>query len=802
MENEFRHRFYDDIQRLMRRGISQFVLYGLNIYDDFFFNFGARVRNATDSLVFNLMQQENIKSVLFFNKDGLSICKLEKDSVHYKLLSTAQERKRELFGRLQSNPLRRNITDQGNIQDNSNAYNNIEDISTDSELLMILRDISEYLKNQREPASVIVGGLEWIADLYEPKNHKIEFLEEIEKWKTISSFGIPHKTFILLKSLDIIKKYYFISEDSSGVLHIGSPTVDEIYETYIRMMRGSSYLVEIEVLKKIASLVKNNGYNLRDAIYLFEEIKSSMDNHSSSEDIYTAFKDKLKVPVDEDIKWDDVILNQEIKDEILNKFNTFLQSKGEIKSGSKGFLFHGVPGTGKTIIAKALANLGGFYFMAPTLSDIKGAYVGHSAKNMQKIFKEARENAPTLIFLDELDSLFPARGSNNQDSFQADITNQFLAEVDGVNSGKQDIFIIGATNRIDIIDSAVTSRLKALEIPLPNTENREKIFKIHLKEVTLKQTQYDKLVEKTNHLSGRDIKSISADILQYTKALSDDERVEYALTKFRRQQAHELKSDYFNISLFDESKNFCYEDIISYEIEKNHLRQIVQMIVNSQNFDRFPKLKDYNGVLMYGPPGNGKSIFAEATANEFGLDYVKVIGSSLASSMQDGAVMIFDEIVRNTIKLSAMHPILLFFDEFDAIANRNMDSKLRGTLLDSIIKLRKHGNIVIMAATNKIDELDEASTRAGRFDQHIEFGNPSTKEDIVLFLKYFTSEQYFDNSNLKFDVLADMILSHYPNGVGISKIEKLCDNAKRRVVTSDPTRENFSLNMEDFSYES
>jgi len=795
MGKEFRHRFYNEVEESVQRGTNQFILYGKNLYEDLFFNESLGVSDAVESLAFNLFNVSHIKKIVVFQEDGVFLYSAPKEGIELSKKEVIKLKEELLQHKSKTKGLRDKHPNATQAEPNRAKKDDVQETSISQiQKLNILRDITEVLQKSKEPIGVVVNSLEWSAELFEGKDHKIEYLKEIEKWKNINMSDCIHLTFVLLNSIEIIKKYFFIEESSNGVIYVGTPTVDEIENTFEGIITPKLKNISTKSIKKTASLIKNNKYLLKNAIYLFATILKNKGEEEFYDDnkFYNHFIEQLKANVDDDVTWKDVILNQGIKDKILTKFTHFLKDSGKIKKGSKGFIFYGPPGTGKTHIARALANRGGFYFMAPKLADIKGEFVGHSSKNVQNIFNEARTNAPTLLFLDELDTIFSQRGSGNTDSFQQDIINQFLAEIDGVDSAKQDIFLIGATNRIKTIDSAMISRLESIEIALPNVQNRKEIFKHHLKDIDLdlQKDDYEDLAKNSDGLSGRDIKGVCENLVNIYKETRDlQTSVTKALQEFKTKVASMMKSDYFDITLYDGIKaNQGFDAIIGYQQEKEQLSGMVDIILNAHEYKKYDSaIANYNGILMYGPPGNGKTHIAYSLANEFGLDFVKVIGSSLASNMQDGAVKILDKIIQNAIKLSALSPIMLFFDEFDAIVNPQMDSKLRGTILDRITYIRNNGNIVLVAATNKNpQELNEAIIRDGRFDEKVKLDNPTDKNLLVKLFEAFSSGEKFNNTGLDFDdIVSKMELGKF----SISTIENICKSAKRKAVSYSVDKE-------------
>lgn len=787
-ERKEEHRFYSEILENIDRGENRYIIYGGENVNDFFYSpYGTGYIH--EPLIEYFLRGHTTKVIVLDDAQSMTLYTLENDKVKTRPLKNHAARVRWLIER--EDMTRRSGIDRGERsrrgsseeQTNTRAQEAAQQASDVFEPYMqCLKDISEFLKNSDEPAVVMLRSLDKRALLYTGKDHNLSYLEEIEKWQTIGGEKTMHIVFVFMKNIDILQEYWAFKEDSLGVIKVGRPAHAEITRQFREICNNK---LPIEIMEKCATLSKGDGLKLKNAINIFYKTVQDMQGvYGDGKRFFETFKARIKTALSEEVSWEEVILGKPTKDAIMQSFHKFLNNKGKVKTGSKGIIFHGPPGTGKTHIAKALANMQSFYFMAPKLADIKGEFIGQSSKNMQRIFDEARSNAPTLIFLDELDTLFPMRGSSGQDSYQRDITNQFLAEVEGVDTGKQDVFVIGATNLVQSLDIAILSRFEQIEIALPRAVEREALFALHLgkKNVDVTTEDMQKLVLKSDGLSGRDIAEISEKMSDYLNTnINSSEAVERVLQNFHEALAKTMRDNSFFIKLYDENKKPDFESVIGYESLKKQARSMVNSIMNKEQLNRYnnKKLSDYNGLLLYGPPGNGKTFFAEALANEMQLDFVKVVGSSLASNMQDGAMKIFDEIVQKASKLSALHPIMLFFDEFDAIVGTGLDAKLRGTILDRITLMRTKGNILLIAATNYYERLDEATIRKGRFDVHLELPHPKEENTVRALIEFFCSCGRFDVSNLDFDNLLGRV---EVGSVSSSDIELYCLDAQRYAI--------------------
>ncbi len=272
--------------------------------------------------------------------------------------------------------------------------------------------------------------------------------------------------------------------------------------------------------------------------------------------------------------------------------------------------------------------------------------------------------------------------------------------------------------------------------------------------------------------------------------------MEFAFNATRKNLARTFQNaENFDITLFDENSSGGLASIIGYEKEKHILRRVVDTIMHSERFAQFG-VSNYNGVILYGPPGNGKTIFAQAVAKEFNLDFVKIIGSTLAMGSLDLNIQNFEKIVQKVIQMSPLNPLLIFFDEFDGIANSQINSQFRSVLLDRINTLRQKGRVVIMAATNFYEYIDEAVIRPGRFDEHLKFVNPSL-DVIPQLLEYFLSNDKFDSSQLDFNLISQRLLISN-RVISISAIKTLCDDAIRDAIINNPDLDANILVLEEY----
>ena len=511
-------------------------------------------------------------------------------------------------------------------------------------------------------------------------------------------------------------------------------------------------------MNDLALAFSNSKTSLREVIRIFNKKIKTYGQDLKME--HFEFKEKVK----EKIYWKDVEIKEEIKDKLVTKIRTFKDNK----SGEKGILLYGPPGTGKTMIAKAMATEEKLYFLAPKLSELKGEYVGQSAPKVKALFEEARANEPSLIFLDEVDTLFPARDHGDGDSYTKDMVNEFLQQLDGVDTGEQKIIVLAATNREYMIDPAVKSRLgEPIKISLPEEKEIERIYNNNFKDEfeddfinILTQKNKDELKRKSTGMSGRDIKNICESMkkdrryLEFKTNINLEKRNEYfkdILDEVFRAKMNNIINNMISINGLEVLSEISdVNPLYGQEVEKikkelkSYIKEITETTKDRQ--DREAKeIKKQNGVLLYGPPGNGKTELVKNICKENNLIYVGANGKSFVGNTEKSTLEMIENIFEDTYRLSNICPdeqgVVLFFDEFDALVGPEMSSTTRGTVLTKISDDKSQAGIrhnaskiLLVGATNFYTRIDEAVKRPGRFDGHFPLRNPR-KEDAIKIIK-------------------------------------------------------------------
>ena len=619
--------------------------------------------------------------------------------------------------------------------------------------------LTEQIKKGDKRFLILLENMEWIANLYdEPDTTWIAQLQD-PHWKRAKKLLV----LTTIKDMELLKKYSFAEEE----IFIANPTATEIFLSYWRYILKNTidhYEYSLNDLDEIAHTMSVGKKSLVQCMRVLQNVYQENSTKLTKED----FAKCAEQTIEEKVAWEDVLLEKEVKDKIeraIEKFEDNADNEDGDNSSRKGFILTGPPGTGKTMLAKALANRFNFYFMAPTLADLKGEYVGQSSAKVKRVFAEARGNQPTILFIDEADTVFPSRSLNSgdRDSFGLDMVNQFLQELDGAKTGKQKIFTIAATNRIEVVDPAIRSRLSGtpIEIPLPSFEMRGKMFNQKLKPFTLDNKPFRTFVlEKSENMSGRDIDNFVKKIKEsreWTTILEDDTKAEmifkYTFNEREKAFVNENENlDAFSQIIPPQANQDKLNKIIGYEELKARIEKQVKYITASAEEKK--RYNDYGivpakGIIMYGPPGNAKTKLAQAVAGEYNFYFFKVLSQDFASVLPEQQIKRLKGIFEKTEKFSKMMDckgIVLFFDEFDSLVGKDvLNPIVRGTMLDYISSesgiRAKDSKILFMCATNFYNKIDDAIKRKGRIDTHLLMDNPKEEDGIEILKQFFKDDE-------------------------------------------------------------
>jgi transitional endoplasmic reticulum ATPase len=404
----------------------------------------------------------------------------------------------------------------------------------------------------------------------------------------------------------------------------------------------------------------------------------------------------------------------------------------------KGVLLHGPPGTGKTLLAKAVANETNSHFILINGPEIMSKFYGQSEQNIRKKFEEAEKNAPSIIFIDEIDAIAVKR-EDSHGEVERRVVAQLLAIMDGLKSrGK--VVVIAATNIPDAIDSALRrpGRFdREIEIGVPGKDARLNILKIHTRNMPLtKDVDLKRIADTTHGFVGADLASLAKEaamvvlrrLLPEIKLKEDEPIPKELLEKLR------ISPDDFMESLktvrpsamrevLVEIPQVSWDQVGGLEDVKQELREAVEWpLKHPGSFTRLG-VKPPKGILMYGPPGSGKTLLAKAVANESEANFILVKGPELLSKWVGES----EKAVRKVFKRARQtSPTIIFFDEIDSLAPRrgkggdnSVTERVVNQLLTEIDGLVDLINVVVIAATNRPDILDTALLRPGRFDRII-----------------------------------------------------------------------------------
>ncbi|MBN2566927.1 CDC48 family AAA ATPase [Candidatus Woesearchaeota archaeon] len=463
----------------------------------------------------------------------------------------------------------------------------------------------------------------------------------------------------------------------------------------------------------------------------------------------------------------------------------------------KGVLLHGPPGTGKTLLAKAVANETNSNFILINGPEIMSKYYGQSEENLRKKFEDAEKNAPSIIFIDEIDAIASKR-EESKGEVERRVVAQLLAIMDGLKSRGR-VVVIAATNIPNSLDPALRrpGRFdRELEIGVPGKEGRLNVLKIHTRSMPLgKDVNLKRLAEITHGFVGADLAALAREaamvvlrrILPDIK-LADGEEIPKEILE-RLVLAHADFMDALKVvrpsalrEVLIEVPNISWEQIGGLSDVKQELAEAVEWPLKHPKAFKALGVKPPKGVLLYGPPGTGKTLLAKAVANQSQANFILVKGPELLSKWvgesEKGVRKIFDK-ARQTA------PTIIFFDEIDAIAPKrglhtdaNVTERVVNQLLTEMDGLQELIDVVIIAATNRPDIIDPALLRPGRFDRLILTPVPDARTRAEIF-RVHTARM-----PLAKGVLIEELAQKTENYVG-ADIESICREAAILALRKD-----------------
>ncbi|MCX6651231.1 MAG: CDC48 family AAA ATPase [Methanomassiliicoccales archaeon] len=460
----------------------------------------------------------------------------------------------------------------------------------------------------------------------------------------------------------------------------------------------------------------------------------------------------------------------------------------------KGVLLYGPPGTGKTLLAKAVANESGASFYSILGPEIMSKYYGQSEEKLREKFEEAQKNAPSIIFIDEIDSIAPKR-ENVSGEVERRVVAQLLTLMDGMAERGQ-VIVIGATNRQDAMDPALRrpGRFdREIEVGVPSYFGRKEILQIHTRGMPLgEDVNLDQYAQITHGFAGADLAALAREaamkcLARFVPNLELDRAIPMEILSQMKVTGTDFDNALKEIEpsalreVLVEIPTVKWSDVGGLEDVKQQLREMVEMpIENPEAFKRMG-IRPAQGILLYGPPGTGKTMLAKAIANESKANFISIKGPEIMSKWFGESERALREVFK---KARQVAPSIVFLDEIDSIApKRGWSEGSRATesvvnqLLTSMDGLTSREGVTVIAATNRPDIVDSALLRPGRFDRMVLVPVPDAAARKAI-LSVHTK-----NMPLK-DVSIDELVSRTEWYVG-ADLENLCREAAMIALRQD-----------------
>jgi transitional endoplasmic reticulum ATPase len=474
----------------------------------------------------------------------------------------------------------------------------------------------------------------------------------------------------------------------------------------------------------------------------------------------------------------------------------------------KGVLLHGPPGCGKTLLARAVANESEANFYSINGPEIMSKFYGESEARLREIFQQAQQNAPSIIFVDELDAIAPKREEVTGE-VERRVVAQLLALMDGL-SGRGNVIVIGATNRPGALDPALRrpGRFdREIEISVPDKKGRYEVLQIHTRGMPLAQdVDLQKLSGITHGYTGADLSALGREtamkaLRRYLPQINlEEERIPPSVLEKMEVTMDDFNGAYKEVTptamreVYIEVSTVHWDDAGGLEDVKQHLKEAVEWPI--KNPEIFTKLgiRPPKGILLYGPPGCGKTLLARAVATESEANFISIKGPEVFSKWVGESEKAIREVFR---KARMAAPAVIFLDEIDSLTPRRgmgmsdsgVSERVISQLLTEMDGITSLQDIVVVAATNRPDMVDSAVLRPGRFDRLIYVPEPDEKSRLQIFKLYTKGMPITQDVELNQLTMA----TKYYSG---ADIESLCREAAMHALRRDVNSREVS--MKDF----